>query len=46
MIFIDRKRELKSLRERLLSPSFELIVIYGRRRIGKTALVLEGFGSH
>ncbi|AMQ18723.1 ATP-binding protein [Thermococcus peptonophilus] len=41
MPFVDRKEELESLRERLLSENFELVVIYGRRRVGKTRLVLE-----
>ncbi|GAB6135321.1 ATP-binding protein [Thermococcus prieurii] len=39
--FVDREEELKALRERLPSGKFELIVIYGRRRVGKTRLVLE-----
>ncbi len=41
MEFVDRDEELKSLRERLSSDDFELIIIYGRRRVGKTRLVLE-----
>ncbi len=39
--FVDREEELRVLRERLRSDGFELVVIYGRRRIGKTRLVLE-----
>ena len=39
--FVDRREELNSLKERLGSKGFELIVIYGRRRVGKTRLVLE-----
>lgn len=39
--FVDRREDLKSLREKLKGEGFELIVIYGRRRIGKTRLVLE-----
>jgi len=39
--FIDREEELKVLRERLRSNRFELVVVYGRRRVGKTRLVLE-----
>jgi len=34
-------RNLGSLKEKLNSENFELIVIYGRRRIGKTRLILE-----
>ncbi len=41
MKFVDRFEELETLRERLDSSRFELIVIYGRRRIGKTRLILE-----
>ena len=39
--FVDREEELRVLRERLRSDRFELVVIYGRRRVGKTRLVLE-----
>ncbi len=41
MKFVDREEELKALKDRLNSDNFELVVIYGRRRIGKTRLVLE-----
>ena len=41
MKFVDRKEELKVLKDRLNSDDFELVIIYGRRRIGKTRLVLE-----
>jgi hypothetical protein len=40
-MFFDRKRELAVLLERLRSDRFELVVVYGRRRVGKSALVLE-----
>jgi AAA+ ATPase superfamily predicted ATPase len=43
--FIDRKRELSLLEERYRSGKAEFVVIYGRRRVGKTALIekfLEG----
>lgn len=39
MIFIDRKKELKILGDRFGSGRAEFLVIYGRRRIGKTELV-------
>lgn len=39
MIFIDRKEELKILRDRFGSGRAEFLVVYGRRRIGKTELV-------
>jgi len=38
--FKDRIREVKNLTEFLESPRFEFIILYGRRRIGKTALAL------
>ena len=40
-MFVGRSRELKVLNDLFTSDSFEMIVIYGRRRIGKTALVEE-----
>jgi len=39
--FVNRAEELENIRERLKRKGFELIVIYGRRRIGKTRLILE-----
>ena len=41
IMFVDRHIELKALRRRLTSDEFELIVIYGRRRVGKTRLLSE-----
>jgi AAA+ ATPase superfamily predicted ATPase len=38
-IFINRKDELKFLEERFEKGKPELIVLYGRRRIGKTFLI-------
>ena len=40
-IFIDREKELNLLENKYNSNNFELIVIYGRRRIGKTRLIKE-----
>lgn len=37
--FIGRKRELEELERRLSSDDFEFIVVYGRRRVGKTTLI-------
>ncbi len=37
--FIDRKEELQFLEERYMHEGFDFIVIYGRRRIGKTELI-------
>ncbi|AMM55017.1 ATP-binding protein [Pyrococcus kukulkanii] len=41
--FVDRKRELEELEKSWESDKPELIVIYGRRRVGKTALALKAF---
>lgn len=40
-MFIGRERELKALNNMYLSNKFEFVVIYGRRRVGKTALINE-----
>ena len=37
--FVNRERELKILKEKAKSDNFELIILYGRRRIGKTTLL-------
>lgn len=39
MEFVDRKREQDRLRKTLASGSGKLIVIYGRRRLGKSTLI-------
>ncbi len=39
--FIDRDQELEFLQKRLDSGTAELILIYGRRRVGKTMLLLK-----
>jgi len=46
MIFIDREMELKILEERFKSEKAEFLVIYGRRRIGKTELVKKIVAQH
>jgi AAA+ ATPase superfamily predicted ATPase len=40
-MFINREDELKALTEKLDSNNFEFIVIYGRRRIGKTKVGIK-----
>lgn len=40
-MFIGRERELESLNRLYTSDKFEFAVIYGRRRVGKTALINE-----
>lgn len=37
--FIDREEETRFLEEKYASGGFELVVIYGRRRVGKTELL-------
>jgi len=39
--FIDREEELKFLNGRYQNPEAQLIIIYGKRRIGKTELIKE-----
>ena len=38
-MFIGRDRELATLESRYSTGRFECVVIYGRRRVGKTALI-------
>ena len=38
-MFIGRERELNSLEKLYASDKFEFAVIYGKRRVGKTALI-------
>ena len=40
-MFIGRKRELDMLEEAYSSKKSELVAIYGRRRIGKSALIRQ-----
>ncbi len=44
-MFIDREHELNHLEEEYLKDSSRFVIIYGRRRIGKTALI-ENFGKN
>lgn len=38
-MFIGRQKELATLEEHYQSDGFEFFVLYGRRRVGKTALI-------
>ena len=40
-MFIGRENELNTLNRLYSSDKFEFAVIYGRRRVGKTALISE-----
>ena len=44
-MFIGRKKELKSLNNLYDTDKFEFAVIYGRRRVGKTALINQFIGD-
>lgn len=44
-MFVGRERELISLNRLYLSKKFEFAVIYGRRRVGKTALINQFIGD-
>ena len=44
-MFIGRKEELKVLEESYKNDYYEGIIIYGRRRIGKSELIKESFKS-
>ncbi len=39
--FVDRKEELGFLEERYKTDLAEFVVLYGRRRVGKTELLLK-----
>jgi len=43
MEFIDRKREMAFLQDAFNSKRSEFIIIYGKRRVGKTELVKQFF---
>lgn len=40
-MFVGRERELAALERLYASDKFEFVVIYGRRRVGKTALISQ-----
>lgn len=44
--FVDRKAELETLQEQYNSHHSNFIIIYGRRRVGKTALISEFLRTH
>ena len=44
-MFIGRERELKTLEQLYTSDRFEFAVVYGRRRVGKTALLNHFIGE-
>ncbi|NGX47104.1 MAG: hypothetical protein K1000chlam3_00473 [Chlamydiae bacterium] len=46
MKFVNRKQELRRLRDLTRSPKASVAVIWGRRRMGKTRLLLEWVDQH
>ena len=45
MKIIGRKREKDSLMQSIMSKRPEFVVVYGRRRVGKTYLIRESFNN-
>jgi len=45
-MFIGREEELKEIRDSLKSTKFESIMIYGRRRVGKTEIINEAIKDY
>lgn len=45
-MFLNREKEIELLEELYSSKKFEFLVLYGRRRIGKTALLQEFTKKH
>lgn len=45
MAFVNRESEIQFLLDRMTSQKAELIIVYGRRRIGKTELLREAFSK-
>ena len=43
--FVDREKEMSFLKEKYSSSSAELIIIYGRRRVGKTELIKQSISK-
>lgn len=46
MTFIDRIEELSTLENEYNSEKSNLVIIYGRRRVGKTSLIREFLSKH
>ena len=45
-MFIGRDKEMTLLEELYASTKFEFLVLYGRRRVGKTSLLVEFIKKH
>lgn len=44
--FINRIQEMKMLEEQYNMPSSSMVILYGRRRVGKTSLICEFLRKH
>ena len=44
--FIDRAEELMTLENEYAKATASLVIVYGRRRVGKTALINEFLSRH
>ena len=44
-MFLNRLDELTSLKERFYGSSAEMVIIYGRRRVGKSELIDQFIGN-
>ena len=44
--FVGRDRELSVLNRRYDTGDFECVIVYGRRRVGKTTLINQFVGAH
>lgn len=44
--FINRIQEMKTLEEQYYMPSSSMVILYGRRRVGKTSLISEFLKKH
>lgn len=45
-MFVGRKEELASIKEKLETDFFELGIVYGQRRIGKTSIIIESIKDY
>ena len=44
--FVNRAKELESLEKQYATDQSSLVIVYGRRRVGKTALITEFLKRH